>query len=63
MSVSFEHGANYEDIPNVSSVVVYGVASAIKSATTADGSTKLQTVQDFTKDSLFVLLPEGVQAS
>ena len=28
VSVSFEHGSSYQDIPNVASVVIYGVSQA-----------------------------------
>ena len=63
VTVSFEHGAQYADIPNVASVVIYGVAGAPQSATTTDGSTKLSFVQNASTDSVYVILPAGTKAS
>ena len=63
VNVSFEHGDKYEGIPNVASVVIYGVNSTPKSATTADGSQELSIVQDIANESLYIVLPAGTKAS
>ena len=59
--VGVEHGNNYQDIPNVQSVVIYGVSEVPKSITTGDGS-ELAFVQDLAKESIHVIMPDNTKA-
>ena len=59
----FEHGSQYDSIPNVASIVISGVSAAPKSVTNGDETNQLSFISDFSTETLYVVLAKDTNAS